>query len=374
MKTRVLMLGPGEGIVGGIAALIDAFVPFLEQRVDLLYLPTIRQRPLKDSGKVSLRNVIGTVSQYTRFLWALLRFRPQIIHLHTSQGIAWFKDTFYVLVSKAVGCRVVLHMHGGNFHELYEKNPPLIKAYTRYVLRRTDAVVAVSPEWKTHLARFVSADQIIVLQNCIKVDAFVPSFGRSRGQSLSATNGVHALFLGAVGPSKGTFDLLEAMGHLKSSGRSLHVWVAGYEERKGDLERARARLEELRVQDMCELVGTVRGEQKARLFREASLFVLPSYFECLPMALLEAMAAGLPIVATAVGGIPTVVQDGYNGFLISPGDVEALAEKLSILVDDPHLREQMGRQSRKMAEQKLDVEPYVNNLVILYDSLKNLGR
>ena len=363
MKPRVLMLGPGEELMGGIAALVRAFVPSLEQQVELSYVPTVRERPLKASGKLSLRNVLGAASQYARFLWTLARFRPQIIHVHTSQGIAWFKDAFYVLVGKVVGCRVVLHMHGGNFHELHETYSSLIRAFTCRVLGRADAILALAPEWKEHLARLVSADQIVVFKNCIQVSGFDPGFDRG------LEDGSYALFLGTVGPSKGLFDLLEAMGRLKSNGRSLFLWIAGYEEREGDLDRAKARIKELQIEHVCELVGTVHGEQKARLLREASLFVLPSYFECLPMAVLEAMASGLAVVATGVGGIPAVVEDGYNGFLMSPGDVETLAEKLSTLADHPQLCRQMGRHSREIAERELDVAPYVERLVALYTAL-----
>jgi glycosyltransferase involved in cell wall biosynthesis len=90
------------------------------------------------------------------------------------------------------------------------------------------------------------------------------------------------------------------------------------------------------------------------------------------MAILEAMAAGLAVVATPVGGIPEVIRDDYNGFLVTPGDVEALAEKLAILANDRHLREVMGRRGREIAEQELDVKPYVERLVALYESLANL--
>jgi glycosyltransferase involved in cell wall biosynthesis len=87
------------------------------------------------------------------------------------------------------------------------------------------------------------------------------------------------------------------------------------------------------------------------------------------MAILEAMAAGLPVVATSVGGIPEVIREGYNGFLIGPGDVQGLAEKLAILAENPNLRESMGKSSREFAKQELDVKPYINRLVALYESL-----
>ena len=92
------------------------------------------------------------------------------------------------------------------------------------------------------------------------------------------------------------------------------------------------------------------------------------------MAILEAMAAGLPIVSTPVGGIPEIIADGDNGFLVEPGDVEGLTDKLAILATDRRLRQEMGRRSREIAERKLDVRPYVERLVALYESLTDNAR
>ena len=363
MKIRVLMIGPGETVIGGITTLTRVVVPALERKVDLLYLPTVRTRPEKEGGKLSLRNVALAVSQHVRFLCARHRFHPHVIHIHTTQGIAWLKDTFYVLVGRACGCRVVLHVHSADFDVLYGKRGRLMQAYTRKVMGLADAVIAVSSEWMRRLAQIVPADRVFAFRNCITVNAHVlrrphPSNGNAR-----------ALFLGTIGPRKGAFDLLEAMRRLRSRGCSLQLWIAGDEQRKGDLIAAQTWLEESQLEDTCQLVGVVRGERKAQLLSEASLFVLPSHNEGLPMAILEALAAGLAIVATPVGGIPEVVKDGYNGFLVAPGDVEALAERLATLADDRHLREVMGHRSREIAEQELDVEPYVRQLVALYESL-----
>lgn len=355
------MLGPGEGVGGGIWTLVETIVPFLRQRVDLLYLPTVRHRSLKESGKISLRNVALTVSQYTRFLWALHHLRPDIIHIHTSKGIAWLKDTFFILAAKAYGRRVVLHMHGGNFGELHDRNTRFVQSYTGKALRLSDAVILVSAAMKRRIARIIPNERAIILRNCIAVDDISSHlFNRS-------SNGTTALFLGVIGASKGVFDLLQCMSYLKLNNISIHLWVGGGEEREGDLRRAQARLEELHLEDTCQLVGEVRGEKKARLLREANLFVLPSYHEGLPMAILEAMAAGLAVVSTPVGGIPEVIADGYNGFLITPGDVGALTDRLTMLANNPTLRRVMGWRSREMAVRELDVKAYVDRLVAIYE-------
>lgn len=363
MTIRVIMLGPGEEIVGGISSLVKTLITVLNQKVNLLYFPTVTRRPLKESGKISLLNIALAFSQYIRFLPVIFGFRPHIIHIQTSQGIAWFKDTFFLLAGKLFKCKVILHMHGGNFVVTYDRNNSLLKYYTRKALCLADAVIEVSANRRKSLAQIIPIDRIISLRNCIDVDVFAPCF------SSRSANRTQALFLGVVGPSKGTFDLLDAFVRLKSIDCSLKISIAGREERVGDFAKIRSRLQELALEDKFHLLGVVRGKSKIELMEKSSLLVLPSYQEALPMAILEAMAAGLPVVATAIGGIPEVVKDGYNGFLITPGDIETLAEKLYILSSNPHLCEIMGQRSRMIAEKELDVKPYVEKLVALYESL-----
>jgi glycosyltransferase involved in cell wall biosynthesis len=359
---RVLMIGPGKDVVGGITTLVEVLVPVLEKQVDLSYLPTVHNRPMKDSGRFSGQNIILAFSQYARFLSVLFRSRPQVIHIHTSQGIAWLKDTFYIIVGKLYGARVVLHIHAADYDDLYGKKGRLVQRYTRWAMGLNDAVISVSDEWKQRLGGIVPAKKVFSFTNCIAVDSFSP-YPADR-----LLDEVRAMFIGSVGSRKGAFDLLEALGRMKSAGCVLPTCIAGYEEREGDLEKARARLQELQLADSCELPGMVRGEKKAELFAKANLFVLPSYNEGLPMAILEGMSAGMAVVSTPVGGIPEIVRDGYNGFLVQPGDIDALAEKLAVLARDPALCQLMGKRSREIVEE-LDVKSYVVRLIALYNSL-----
>ncbi len=359
---RVLMIGPGKDIVSGITTLVEVLVPTLEKCVDLSYFPSVKNRPVKESGHFSIQNIILAFLQYTRFLVALFHSRPQIIHIHTSQGFGWLKDTFYILIGKLYGSKIVLHIHASTFNSLYGEKSKLVQGYTRWVMGLSDAIISVSDEWKQRLGGIVHAEKVFSFRNCITLDSFSPH------PANRPVNCVKAMFIGSVGSRKGAFDLLEALGRLKTRGCVLPTTIAGYEEREGDLVKARSRLQELNLADTCELPGTVIGEKKAELFSKANLFILPSYNEGLPMAILEGMSAGMAVVSTPVGGIPEIVRDGYNGFLVQPGDIDSLAEKLEVLADDPHLCLEMGKRSREIVEE-LDVKPYVVRLLALYNSL-----
>ena len=356
------MIGPGEGIGGGISALIGVFLTPLRARVSLSYLATVHRRALKESGKISLRNLVAAGSQYLRFLARMAVFRPHIVHVHTSDGIAWLKDTMFVLAGRALRCRVVLHMHGGNFFKHHDENPRAVRRYTERLLRLADGVISVSRDGEMRLRQMLGNRRVVTLLNCVDLEE-VAQHG-SRGDTAGP---VHALFVGRVGPSKGAFDLINALGLVQARGCATHTWIAGEEEREGDLPAARASVGRMGLANACEVLGNVDRKRKNQLLAESGIFLLPSYYECLPMALLEAMAAGLPVVATAVGGIPELVRDGENGFLISPGDVAALAERIETLTQNPELRASMGRKSRAIAKELLDREKYVAALVDLYN-------
>jgi len=294
---------------------------------------------------------------------AMLRYRPHIIHLHTSRGLAWLKDTFYVILAKAFHARIILHMHSGDFYKYYDGYPRIIQVYTRMIIGLADAVISVSAEWQEHLLKIIPIARIITLRNCIDIQTFHPNGACNAGQR------VNILFLGRMGPSKGSSDLIEAIHCLEQGKLNLHVWMVGPEERNGDFQDAQQLLEKYHLADTCEILGPVDREQALQLYKEASLFVLPSYFEGLPMVILEALAAGLPIIATSVGGISELVRDAYNGFLFPPGNIEALAGALENLAGDANLRKIMGQNSREIAEQELDVRVYVDKITQLYSSL-----
>jgi glycosyltransferase involved in cell wall biosynthesis len=141
--------------------------------------------------------------------------------------------------------------------------------------------------------------------------------------------------------------------------------VIGGDGGTGELNRLRNLAERLNITEQCQFLGPVYGEEKKQIFMNSDIFLLPSYAEGQPVTILEAMAAGLPIIASNVGAIPDVVQDGKNGLIIEPGDIPALTRAIDQLVGDASLRHQMGRLSRQQAYQ-FDVKPYVEQLLNLY--------
>ena len=166
--------------------------------------------------------------------------------------------------------------------------------------------------------------------------------------------------------------MVAAAGKAFRKGLQGTILIAGGEGLPGDKERMDRLVGEGGLASHIRLLGIVSGACKESALAEADCLVLPSYAEGLPMAILEGMAYGLPIIATRVGAIPEVITDGVEGFLVEPGDIESLADRLLRLSMDAELREQMGIAARRRVEADHSLDVMVEGLLTVYSEA--LGR
>jgi glycosyltransferase involved in cell wall biosynthesis len=179
------------------------------------------------------------------------------------------------------------------------------------------------------------------------------------------------VFLGQLAETKGVFDLIAAAARVDIKAELV---LAGPEAEAGLAAALHAQAERLDLGWTLSTPGAVQGQEKAALLDAATLFVLPSYFEGMPMSLLEAMALGVPVVCTAVGAIPTVVENEHSGLLVPAGDVSALAEALRRLLSEPELRDRIGRAGREVCAERFGIERAVEKLKSIYAELLGMSR
>jgi colanic acid/amylovoran biosynthesis glycosyltransferase len=179
------------------------------------------------------------------------------------------------------------------------------------------------------------------------------------------------LFVGRLVPEKGVLVLLWALAELKRRGLHVNAVLVGdgpYREELEDTGRRLGMAEELTF------TGALTGAAIAPRYREADVFCLPSFAEGLPVVLMEAMANELPVVTSRLAGIAELVDDGVNGFLISPARVDALVDALEPLATDPELRARFGRAGRERVLRDYDVTRSAEQLELLFTSLGAGGR
>ena len=291
---------------------------------------------------------------YARFLGAMLGGRIALVHVHGASNASFWRKSGLIALALVFRKPVIFHLHGGGFVEFYRRCGRLGRSWIRFILNHTARVVIVSDSWRAALAPITSA-RVVRIYNPLSDPALLDLIPEQSPD-------VRILFLGRITAAKGISELLEAFAQVRKRNPSVVLALAG----DGDLEAARQSARALGVADAVEVHGWVGTEEKQALLQSSNVFVLPSYTEGLPMALLEAMAAGLAVVATGVGGIPDVIADGLSGLLIAPRSTAALAAALDKAVSDQQLRKNLGQEAKRRIRAQFMPDQIVTEIESLY--------
>ena len=338
---------------GGIAAVVDGYYGSrLERDYRLIYVESYR-----DGSR--LQKLGKAIRAYFRYFVILFRDHPDLIHIHSSFGPSFYRSIPFILLGRWRGIPVVDHIHGSAFGDFYEKASARKKSLVKRVWKRCDAFIVLSEEWKKRFSVAMDPGKVHVIPN------YGVLLSETSGGKENRRNGLQILFLGAISRMKGCYDMLGVMAILKQRIPEVRLVMAG----DGEVAQIRRMAAEQGVADVISWPGWVRGEDKERLLRESDVFFLPSYTEAMPMSILDAMGAGLPIVASNVGGIPRLVEDGGNGYLCRPGDIAAFADALTGLHADPDCRTLFGEKSRNIVREQYSLEQHLGEVEQVYESL-----
>ncbi len=365
---RVLLAGhlppPMSGIGTYYQNLLGSSLP---SRVNLQFIDTSsRRRPLSKTGSWSFSNLISAVVDCVRFARAVVTYRPEICHIATAFGLSFVKHSVCIGIAKLFGSKVLLHPHC-SFYILYERQSKAWQWFVRRVARLGDGVVVLSNEWNK-LQEILPGCQIYYLPNAINLHDYV-DVGREKIESKDDDQCVRVLYLGYLGKAKGSFDLIRAAQMVLSLERGVVFDLVGQEHAAGEVEQLTAQIVHAGLEPFIRIRPAVAGAEKIELLRSADLFVYPSYHEGMPMAVIEAMACGLPIIATRVGGLPDLVHSGLNGLLVPAGQPNQLASAIHQLVINAPMRHAMQKGSFQLAQENFDVEKLVPRLLRIYQTL-----
>lgn len=286
---------------------------------------------------------------------------PDLVHTHL-----YHAGLVGRVAARWLGIPVVVHQHGVEYAR--SRLRTLLDGKTRSWVNRYAASCRAVADILAARER-IPRSQIAVIYNGLEVSAFDRSPPTQRPIAWPVP--ANSLTVGCVGrlaPEKGQSTLIQAASSLVARGRDFHLVLLG----DGNLLA--------RLQEQCKRLGLEKkvhfaGQQEdvAVWLSYFDLFTLPSKWEGISMALLEAMASGLPVVATNVGGTPEVVRDGQTGFLTLPGDPQALAFAIERLLSDPDLRRRMGAAGRWRVKQHFTIERTLQQLEKLYHELLEQG-
>ena len=349
---RVVMAGPLPPGIGGMVTVIeDLSASRLAREVDLVLFDTKKTTP---PDRSLWQGIAARLKLWVRW-WHALRGDATVAHIHTCSGLSFFLDGSLLLIARARGVPALLHVHGGLFEDFLKGLSPLARRAAQFLARRATQVVVLSAAWRERLAPLLPGARLSIVENGICLPA--EAIQRTRPGIPTI------LFLGDVSVAKGIEDLIDAAGRLKQPFRLVLV---GGDNPAGISGRFKARAQELGIAEQVTFTGPVYGAAKAGYLRAADIFALPSHAEAMPMALLEAMAYGLAVVASRVGAIPAVIDPEQTGLLVEPRDVSGLTAALERVLADGVLRERMGRAAQQVARERYSVDRAAGELVELY--------
>ncbi|MEH6986186.1 glycosyltransferase family 4 protein, partial [Priestia megaterium] len=290
-----------------------------------------------------------------RLIYLLISFRPNVIHIHMSEKGSFYRKSIILLISKLFNKRVILHIHSASFDEFYHSNE-FQKRFIKFILNKADKLIVLSKQWEKYYSNIVPNNKVAVLYN--GVYSVNKVFKRESETPVG-------LFLGRLGERKGTYDLLDSIKKLKENGVLGKFYFAG----DGEIEQVKQLIQEYELNEIVTVLGWVNSTQINDLLKQVDFLVLPSYNEGLPMAILEAMNFGLPIISTYVGGIPEVITNNDNGYLINPGEIDDLTKALTSLMENKDLRIEMGEKNRDIILKRFDIQSLMNDLSNIYNAL-----
>ncbi|WP_261995195.1 glycosyltransferase family 4 protein [Rhodococcus opacus] len=327
------------------------------QATPLWELWNVRHVSTHRNGTVATK-IVAFATGLGTFVSALVFDRPDVVHLHTSVAGSFIRKAILAWICRIFRVPVVMHVHGSDFHLFYGRSSRLVKGLIRATLTGADVVVALGDRWAERLERIAPQAYIVSVPNAVRPCRPV--------RQPSGREPVHVLFLGCIGDRKGTFTLLDAWAKMIGDGNGrARLTSAG----DGEVQRARDRVDELSVGSTVTVLGWLAPDRVPELLASSQVLALPSRNEGQPMAILEAMAHGLCVVASAVGGIPELIDD-HCGVLVPVDDVDALAQALRRVVYDDDARIRLGSHALQRIRAELDVDAVWRRFDALYREVR----
>ncbi|MEO7086122.1 MAG: glycosyltransferase family 4 protein [Gemmatimonadaceae bacterium] len=335
-KVKVMLVAPLPPPVGGIATWTTLVLRApADADIERIHVDT-SIRAGYSARKLSIAAVLRRLAAAGKVCWQIVKVRPDVIHVTTSYDRGWTRDTLFLAVARALGSATILNIHGGDFNRMYHDAPRAKQSKILGQLEHCDAVVAITQESERFLKE-LGLTNVRLVPNCIDI---AKSSVRPEREGT-----VRWLFVGYLTKAKGLTELFDALRRFPAAHLTL-VGPAptGVANDGADLVAKAAKDPDLA--NRFTHTGAVPPAEARAIYPNHDIFVFPTRREGFPNAVLEAMEAGLPIVATRVGAIPDMIIDGEHGLLVDTGDQDRLEAAIARVTADVDFAGRMGRAAR----------------------------
>jgi glycosyltransferase involved in cell wall biosynthesis len=349
--TKVLVVATSRKTRGGITSVVKAHETGSQwKKYNCRWIQTHRDGP-------SWRKILYFLTAYIQF-FLMVPF-CDIVHIHMASIQSLKRAEYFLWLAKCWNKKTIGHFHPHKPEVIFDESH---KDEYRRFFTSVDKIIVLSQQWELWINEALGVfDNIQVLYNpCPLVERrkIEPEFK-------------YILFAAILYKRKGFTDLIEAFSLIAKKYPEWKVILAGTPKRAEDKMLMKELPKRLGVDSQILFPGWIQGEEKDKLFKNASIFCLASKSEGFPMAVLDAWAYGIPVVCTTAGGLVDVVEDGKNSMVFEYGNVEMLSQKLSILMNDADLRAKLSVESQRLADTVFNIKNITNQLDKIYEEVLN---
>lgn len=375
-KKRILILGQIPPPYGGQAINIQKMVQVLAKHpFNYRLIPLNFSEGLNDMGAFNFTKLIKLVRIFCTLLYQLLVYRPHAVYYPPAGPTlnAVYRDFILLTPVKLFGFKRIFHFHAGGLASIYSGLAPWAKMIYRYVYFNADYSICLSKAGQIDPA-FLQSKKIDIIPSGVEAFAGpVNSELVESAQSVLIDPSIDkqtfvVLFAGLCSKSKGILDFIEVIRICHQQDARIVGKVMG----KAYSELEENALNEATAEGILHFEGVLTGNKKSAAFLQANAFLFPSIFESenFPTVIIEAFAAGLPVVATKWRGIPDLVTEGKNGFLHPPHDITAMANSLLELAQNNSLYAQLSAQAKSDFETNYTMGTFEASIVAYFKKVQ----
>ena len=346
---KILMIGPGRDVKGGISTVVNSYYELgIEKDTKIKYIPT-----MEDGSQI--KKLLVAAKAYMEFCRSVKKY--DIVHVHMAAQASFDRKSLFIKKAKKAGTKVIIHSHAADFNKyFFEECDDANRKKIKEIFALADKVVVLSEEWADFFGKNVcDPAKVSVIYNGVILHE----------TSKNDYENHNVLMLGRLGKRKGTYDLLKAIPAVLKEVPDAMFYLGG----DGDIEGCKAIAVKEGIQNHIKFLGWIKGTEKEKLLDKCSVFTLPSYYEGMPMSVLEAMSYGLATVSTNAGGIPQIIDNGMDGYRVEAGNIEELGQCIITLLKNPESKKIMGYRAVEKIKNKFDVRVSYKKLLHIYQEV-----
>lgn len=349
MQKRIIIIAPKTN--GGITKVVENLLKGGLANNNLIFHPSTFE-------SFGFKKIYLFIWQLIKSIILFISFKPDLIHIHVSSHGSFYRKSFYVILSKIFRKKLIIHIHPTHFIDFINNSGKIKKLFIIQILNKADLIITLTNQMKYQLKDIYKFKcNMEVVCNSIYLNDYKFHDIKNRDKNT-------ILYLGSIIEKKGVYDLLLAAPLIKEKINDFRLIYCGNKE----TEKLRKMVVNSGLSEYIQVKDWVDSEEKRSLIEKATLLILPSYTEGIPNVILEAMASGIPIITTPVGGIPSLLKNNINCIYFSPGNIKQMVEKITYLLNHKEIQERNIKKNIELVK-KYDARLILNNLQKNYDKI-----